>query len=156
MKLWKYVSLTTAEQILGNQTLRFSPILERKDHRGVPSYEPLLNDTAECDFDFTDEIARIEGGLSPYLSGSGDPRDTRERFIVKDIRQQIQANAFRIFSASLIDPIEKKANPLWGHYGASSQGVCLEIDQPTLIAALESDLKKGGRSVFQSMTSKAG
>jgi hypothetical protein len=138
--VWKYLAPQTAEKVLKNKTFRFSPLNDRK--MGI--VVPVLNDRADCAFDFTDEVAFILRGLT-FVDRNPpdcprDPADTPAQTIEKSLRHQLRENGLRILSLSLTDPLTRQAHPLWGYYGESNQGICLELNCSALLKALDSDI----------------
>jgi hypothetical protein len=150
--VWKYLSPSTAKLVLETKTLRFSPLNEVDTEKGVI---PVLNDRTDCAFDLADEVARVMQAYAmrgvtfadrnPNLR---DPDDTPEKTIRKSIHQQLRRKGLRILSLSHTSPLTPGANPLWGYYGDSAQGICLEFDQEALLAALDLDLKQGEKKGY--------
>lgn len=134
--VWKYLSPETAELVLANGTIRFSPLT-------------ALNDRRDCLFDLTDEVAFIRNTYFPIIrdrshSGSRRSNDTPERTIEKNIREQLQHSGFRILSLSLVDPTTSAAEGMWGHYSQSSLGICLEFDYSMLISGISRAIELAG------------
>jgi hypothetical protein len=130
--VWKYLSPETAQLVLEKRTLRFSP-------------PTALNDRRDCIGDFQGRIEECINELNDTELYRGKTHLMDRNPIEKGLRKNLRQEAnFRLLSLSLHDPRSKEAEPLWGNYASSAQGICIEFHLPSLLGQLKNELRACG------------